>query len=104
MVRWQDPSGTEDLGGLGSGGTDEPAAQGHSGTSGMTASSHYEMLVQGVLDEHWAAWFGGLLVSNDGDQTVICGTVTDQAALHGLLTKVHDLGLVLISVRRIDPA
>ena len=70
--------------------------------SGMAASSRYEIRVQGVLDECWAAWFEGLLVSSDEGQTVICGPVADQAALHGLLTKVRDLGLVLISVRRID--
>jgi hypothetical protein len=79
------------------------AAHRRTGMSGMAAGSRYEIRVQVVLDEHWAAWFGGLMVSSDGDQTVICGLVPDQAALHGLLTKVHDLGLVLISVHRIDP-
>jgi hypothetical protein len=76
-------------------GADGPAAYGRADMSGMAAGSHYEILVQGVLDEHWTAWFGGLQVSSDSGQTVICGPVTDQAALHGLLTKVHDLGLVL---------
>jgi hypothetical protein len=46
---------------------------------------------------------GHLHVSNDGEETVICGPVTDQAALHGLLTRVRDLGLFLISVRHLDP-
>ncbi len=69
---------------------------------GMTAGARYEIRVQGVLDECWTAWFGDLQVSSDGRQTVMHGPVTDQAALHGLLTKVHDLGLVLISVRWID--
>ena len=45
---------------------------------------------------------GGLQISGQGEETVICGLVADQAALHGLLTKVRDLGLCLISVRRLD--
>lgn len=62
----------------------------------------YEIRVAGVLDVRWAAWFGGLQISGEGEETVICGLVADQAALHGLLTKVRDLGLCLISVRRLD--
>jgi hypothetical protein len=60
--------------------------------------------VAGVLDDRWAAWFDGLLISGQGEETVICGLVADQPALHGLLTKVRDLGLCLISVRRWSPA
>ena len=56
----------------------------------------------GVLDSRWAAWFNGFHISGQGDQTAICGEVADQPALHGLLTKVRDLGLCLISVRRLD--
>ena len=63
----------------------------------------YEIRVQGVLDEDWSAWFGGLELRRDGDDvTVISGLVPDQAALHGLLTKINDLGLELVSVHRID--
>ena len=62
----------------------------------------YEIVVEGVLDQCWAAWFGGLHVESDGAQTVISGLVTDQPALHGLLAKIRDLGLCLISVRRLD--
>jgi hypothetical protein len=65
--------------------------------------SRYEIRVQGVLDECWAAWFEGLQVTDDGSRTVISGPVADQAALHGLLNKICGLGLVLISVRRLDP-
>ena len=65
---------------------------------------HYEIRVRGVLDGGWSAWFDGLQVtSDDRGQTTIAGPVTDQAALHGLLAKVRDLGLELLSVRRIDP-
>jgi hypothetical protein len=65
---------------------------------------HYEIRVRGVLDSGWSAWFDGLqITSNDRGQTTIAGPVTDQAALHGLLAKVRDLGLELLSVRRLDP-
>jgi hypothetical protein len=65
---------------------------------------HYEIRVQGVLDQHWSAWFGGLrLTSEPGGVTVIAGPVADQAALHGLLGKILDLGLPLLSVHRTDP-
>ena len=62
----------------------------------------YEIRVDGVLDVRWADWFGGLQVSNDGTMTVIAGLLSDQSALHGLLTRVRDLGLTLISVRQLD--
>ena len=64
---------------------------------------HYEIRVRGVLDGHWSDWFDGLRVTSDGHETSIAGPVTDQAALHGLLAKVRDLGLELLAVRRTDP-
>ena len=69
----------------------------------MGLNSRYEIRVKGILDERWATWFEGLQVSSDGEETVIAGPVADQAALHGLLTKVRDLGLFLIAVRHLDP-
>jgi hypothetical protein len=66
--------------------------------------ARYELRVQGVLEPHWSAWFEGLrLTSDESGQTTIAGPVVDQAALHGLLAKVRDLGLPLLSVRRLDP-
>jgi hypothetical protein len=63
-----------------------------------------EIRVNGELESSWSAWFDGLQVlSDDIGQTIISGPVPDQAALHGLLTKVRDLGLELLSVRRVDP-
>jgi hypothetical protein len=62
----------------------------------------YEIRVAGVLDSRWAAWFDGLQVSGHSEETVIFGLLTDQSALHGLLAKVRDLGLILIAVRRLD--
>jgi hypothetical protein len=62
----------------------------------------YEIRVEGILDEHWSAWFDGMQVTSDRNgETVIAGPVTDQAALHGLLAKVRDLGLPLVSVHRV---
>lgn len=66
--------------------------------------AHYEMVVLGHLDrDRWSGWFEGMEVTltRDGN-TVITGLVADQSALHGLLAKVRDLGLVLISLQRAD--
>jgi len=64
--------------------------------------ARYEIRVDSILDAQWSDWFGGLQLSNDGVQTVIVGLLPDQPALHGLLTKMGDLGLSLISVCRLD--
>jgi hypothetical protein len=67
-------------------------------------AERYEIRLTGHLDAHWAAWFDGLTVSHEGDgTTVICGSIVDQAALHGVLQRVRDLGLPLVSVSRIEP-
>jgi hypothetical protein len=65
--------------------------------------ARYEIRVDGVLEARWGDWFGGLQLSSDGTQTVISGLLADQPALHGVLAKVRDLGLCLISVRRLGP-
>lgn len=63
----------------------------------------YEIRVEGILDERWSSWFDGLDVRSAGEnETIIVGLVADQAALHGLLSRVNDLGLVLVSIRRIE--
>ena len=64
----------------------------------------YEIRVEGHLDTRWAAWFDGLTLARGSDgTTIIRGPVADQAALHGLLQKIRDLGLPLISVNHLDP-
>jgi hypothetical protein len=64
----------------------------------------YEIRVRGHLDARWAAWFDGMTLSHDGDgTTLIHGPAVDQAALHGLLRKVRDLGLPLVSVTQVEP-
>ena len=66
--------------------------------------AHYEIMVQGILGPRRSAWFDGLQLASDAaGRTTITGPVADQAALHGLLTKVRDLGLPLLSVRRTEP-
>jgi hypothetical protein len=60
----------------------------------------YEIRLDGRLDERWASWFDGMTVEAEpGGVTVLRGQVADQAALHGLLARLRDLGLPLISVR-----
>ena len=70
--------------------------------NGSERPAHYEIRIEGVLDDRWAHWFGGLQVSSEGTQTVISGLLPDQPALHGVLTKIRDLGLCLIMVHRLD--
>jgi hypothetical protein len=66
-------------------------------------SGRYEIRLTGHLDAHWTAWFDGMTVNNENDgTTVISGQIVDQAALHGLLQRVRDLGLPLVSVRKVD--
>ena len=73
-----------------------------------TGSHHgtgwYEIRLKGHLHSRWAAWFDGLSLTNERDgTTIISGPVLDQAALHGLLQKVRDVGLPLVSVTQVDP-
>ena len=71
--------------------------------SGTRPPAHYEIRIEGVLGEHWAGWFDGLRVSSEAGETILSGPVTDQPALHGVLVKIRDLGMCLISVRRLAP-
>jgi hypothetical protein len=65
----------------------------------------YRLRVDGHLDDHWSAWFGDLTLTHETDGTTsLSGFVPDQAALHGLLMKVRDLGIILISVETINPS
>jgi hypothetical protein len=64
----------------------------------------YEIRVEGHLDELWCEWFDGLRLIQESDGTsTLVGPVADQAALHGLLERVRDLGLILLSVNPIEP-
>lgn len=71
----------------------------------MSTTESYAIRVQGHLDRRWESWFEGMTLARDPDgATSLCGSVQDQAALFGLLQKVRDAGLPLISVTRTSPA
>jgi hypothetical protein len=64
----------------------------------------YEVRLKGHLDSRWAAWFDGLTLTSESDgTTLIQGPVVDQAALFGLLRKLRDVGLPLVSVAQVEP-
>jgi hypothetical protein len=74
--------------------------------NGQSAGSKHEMYritVKGALDGKWSNWFEGMEVTTQsGGETLLTGHVADQAALHGLLHKIRDVGLPLLSVKRVD--
>lgn len=63
----------------------------------------YRIRVKGRLDQSWSSWFDDMSLTFEQGETTISGAVADQAALHGLLAKVRDLGLTLIDVRQVEP-
>ena len=64
----------------------------------------YQIRIKGHLGPKWADWFGGMTITlEDNGDTLLTGQVVDQAALHGLLRKVRDLGMPLISAIRVKP-
>jgi hypothetical protein len=76
----------------------------HVSTVDPEEPGRYEIRLRGRLEARWAAWFDGLSLTHESDGTsVLRGPVADQAALHGLLQKVRDLGLPLISVMQVGP-
>jgi hypothetical protein len=69
----------------------------------MSQPAHYVIRVKGHLSSQWAGWFGGMAIENqpDGD-AALSGVLPDQSALYGVLRQIHDLGLTLISVQRVE--
>ena len=64
-----------------------------------TGAEYYEIRVRGQLDNHWNTWFEGLTLTPLGNgETLIAGPIQDQAALHGILARIRDLSLHLVSV------
>ena len=64
--------------------------------------AHYDIKVKGILGDRWRNWFEGMTIQSRDGFTIITGEVADQSALHGLLDKIRDLGLVLNSVTRVE--
>ena len=76
----------------------------HAPTGSQSEPGQYEIRLAGHLDQRWGEWFDGLALTHQSDgTTVLHGPVVDQAALHGLLQKVRDLGLPLVSVGQVTP-
>ena len=97
-----------------------PGVAGHIGATGHTKESAmaarpnpatdpsqppvYQIRVKGRLGRRWTDWFAGVTITPaDNGDTLLTGPVVDQAALHGLLKKVRDLGMTLLSVNRVEP-
>ena len=67
-------------------------------------SAHYRIRLKGCLDDTWSDWFEGMAILSKGAETILTGPVADQAALHGLLVRIRDLNLTLLTVERLAPA
>jgi hypothetical protein len=65
-------------------------------------SAAYQIRLKGSLDSSWSDWFDGFTITVQGDETLLVGIVPDQSALHGILAKINDLGLSLISVEKLQ--
>lgn len=75
----------------------------HTSKTDSSEAVVYQIRLQGHLGRQWADWFGGLTITlEENGETLLTGPVIDQAALHGLLKKVRDLGLSLLSVNRVQ--
>jgi hypothetical protein len=70
-------------------------------SNGLIQAAEYEIRVKGELDARWQIWFDGMTITPGGGETIISGTVADQAALHSLLLRIRDLGLPLIAVNQV---
>ena len=66
------------------------------------ANMRYQIRVEGQLSSHWNHWFEGMTIVSDGVTTVLTGSLADQSQLHGLLHRIRDLNLTLISVNRLE--
>jgi hypothetical protein len=76
----------------------------HASTPDLQPSGRYAIRIKGHLDQRWMEWFDGLSFTHDSDGTTLLrGALADQAALHGVLNKIRDLGLPIISVQTLSP-
>ena len=70
--------------------------------SEMSKQMQYQIRVKGQLDERWTDWFEGMNIKSEGGVTTLSGPLNDQAALHGILSRIRDLGLPLISAQQFE--
>ena len=76
----------------------------HASTEDQYEPGFYVIRIKGHLDDRWSDWFGGLTITLEEDgNTLLTGPVVDQSELHGLLKKVRDLGMPLVSVSPVEP-
>ena len=68
----------------------------------INQSAQYQIRVKGLLDTRWASWFDGFTLEHKAAETALTGVVPDQAALHGILTRIRDLGLTLLCVKQLE--
>ena len=66
-------------------------------------ASHYQIKLKEHLDDKWSDWFEDMTISSDREATTLTGQIADQSALYGLLLRIRDLNLSLLSVKRIEP-
>ncbi len=67
-------------------------------------AERYRIRIKGHLAAHWAEWFDGMTITHlDNGETLLAGPIVDQAALHGMLNHIRDLGLPLLAVDRVEP-
>jgi hypothetical protein len=70
--------------------------------SPVDESAHYQILVRGLVDAHWSGWFDELTIAHDpAGNTMLAGRLLDQAALYGVISRIRDLGLTLLSVQQL---
>ena len=78
-------------------------SESHRPRGGPNEPREYEIRVEGHLHDRWSAWLNGMSIQHqDSGQTLLRGAVPDQAALHGLLARIRDLGLAIVSVQRME--
>jgi hypothetical protein len=64
----------------------------------------YQIRLKGILDPSWSDWFDNFDITTQDDETILVGPVSDQAALHGILTKINDLGLAITAITQVEGA
>lgn len=70
--------------------------------NGCDKPGRYEIRVKGTLGGSWSGWFDDFEICVEEDETILSGQVTDQAALHGLICKIRDVGLTLLSIQQVS--